>query len=269
MKRHGFMRLFNNGDMQFISFASGSSGNCALLRGGGVNLLIDAGISMRRIRLALQSQGLAPGDLSAVLITHEHADHVSGLTMLTKYTEVPVWASAGTAAALAAEGKCAEKNLRALPPERAVDIGELRILGVPLMHDAAEPLGYRIEGERSAAAVLTDLGVLTESVRSAARGCRFAVVETNHDPELLRRGPYPPALKRRIAGDRGHLSNEAGAELAAVLAVAGAQELLLGHLSRENNRPELALAAVRRRVGDQLRVAAAPRDTYSHIIELE
>lgn len=255
--------------MEYVSFASGSSGNCALLRGGGVNLLIDAGISMKRIRMNLHSLGLDLGDLQGVLVTHEHSDHVSALGMLSKYTDLPFFLSRGTAEALLREGKCAGKNLRPLGEDLTVNLGELRISGVPLMHDAAQPLGWRIEGEKSAAAVLTDLGKLTEGVLAAARGCRFAVVECNHDVEMLRRGPYPPYLQRRILGDRGHLSNEAGAGLARYLAENGAEEVLLGHLSRENNRPGLALAAVRDQVGPSLRVNVAPPDTPSPKISVE
>ena len=255
--------------MDYICFASSSSGNCALLRGGGVNLLIDAGISMKRIRTGLRSLGLDLGDLRGVLVTHEHSDHVSALGMLSKYTDLPFFVSSGTGEALLREGKCARKNLRPLGEDLTVCLGELRILGVPLMHDAAQPIGWRIEGEKSAAAVLTDLGTLTEGVLAAARGCRFAVVECNHDVEMLRRGPYPPYLQRRILGDRGHLSNETGARLARHLAENGAEEVLLGHLSRENNRPGLALAAVREQVGASLRVNVAPPDTPSPKISVE
>ena len=255
--------------MEYVSFASSSSGNCALLRGGGVNLLIDAGISMKRIRMNLRSLGLDLGDLQGVLVTHEHADHISALGMLSKYTELPFFLSEGTAEALEREGKCAGKNLRPLGDDLTLDLGELHIKGVPLSHDAAQPLGWRIEGEKSAVAVLTDLGMLTEGVFAAARGCRFAVVECNHDVELLRCGPYPPSLQRRILGAKGHLSNEAGAELARCLAENGAEELLLGHLSRENNRPALALAAVRRRTGEGIRLSAAPWNEPSRRISLE
>ena len=255
--------------MDYICFASSSSGNCALLRGGGVNLLIDAGISMKRIRMHLRSLGLDLGDLRGVLVTHEHSDHVSALPMLSKYTELPFYLSPGTGEALLREGKCAGKNLRPLGEGLSFDLGELRLMGVPLMHDAAQPIGWRIEGEKGAMAVLTDLGKVTEGVLDAAKGCRFAVVECNHDVELLRRGPYPPSLQRRILGNRGHLSNEAGARLARHLAENGAEQLLLGHLSKENNRPELALAAVRRQVGGELRVCAAPPDSCSPRFSME
>ena len=234
-----------------------------------MNLLIDAGVSLRRIRQALRSRELDLEDVTAVLVTHEHTDHVSGLAMLSKYTDIPVYLSGGTAEALRRERRCAEKNLRPLGPDLSLALGELRILGVPLSHDAVQPLGWRVEGERSAAAFLTDLGTLTDTVRAAARGCRFAVVETNHDVELLRRGPYPPQLKRRILGERGHLSNDAGAELALLLAETGAEEVLLGHLSKENNRPDLARAAVRRRTGEDLRLSAAPREGGNMCIRVE
>ena len=239
------------------------------MRGGGVNLLIDAGISTKRIRTSLREWGLDLPDITAILVTHEHTDHVSGLKVLTKNFNTPVYASAGTAAALLREEACRGGNLRLLPGSGRLDLGELCIRPVPLSHDAAEPVGYRIEGEKSALAVLTDLGILTEAVLNAARGCRFAVVETNHDIAMLRCGPYPAALQRRILGDRGHLCNEAGAELAFRLASAGAKEVLLGHLSAENNRPELALKAVGDRVGRELRVSVAPRSVCSQEIILE
>lgn len=254
--------------MDYLSFASGSGGNCALLRGGGVNLLIDAGISTRRIRTSLRELGLDLPEITAILVTHEHSDHISGLRVLTKNFDTPVYASAGTAAALLREENCAGKNLRLLPENGRLDLGELCVRPVPLSHDAAEPVGYRIEGETGALSVLTDLGILTEPVLAAARGCRFAVVETNHDIELLRRGPYPPALQRRILGERGHLCNEMGAELAYALAESGAEEVLLGHLSAENNREELALRAVQVRCGRELRVSAAPRSGFSRVIRI-
>ena len=255
--------------MQYISLASGSSGNCALLRGGGVNLLIDAGISTKRIRTALREFGLDLPDVAGILVTHEHTDHVAGLKVLTKNFPTRVYATRGTANALAYAEACRTENLCILPESGRLDLGELCIRPVPLSHDAAEPVGYRIEGEKSALAVLTDLGIITESVLSAALGCRFAVVETNHDIEMLRYGPYSPALKRRILSDRGHLCNEAGAELAFRLAESGAEEVLLGHLSAENNRPELALKAVGARVGRDLRISVAPRSTFSQEIVIK
>ena len=254
--------------MRYLSFASGSSGNCALLRGGGVDILIDVGISTRRIRTSLREWGLEAADVTAILVTHEHRDHIGGLQVWTKQFDTPVYASRGTAEALLRDGLCAEKNLRILPESGRLDLGELCIRPIPLSHDASEPVGYRVEGETGALCVLTDLGVVTDTVLNAARGCDFAVVETNHDVELLRCGPYPQALQRRILGEKGHLSNEAGAELAYELMTSGAKEVLLGHLSAENNREELALRAVEARCGRELRVSAAPRSTYSREIQI-
>ena len=212
--------------MRYISFASGSGGNCALLQGGGVNLLIDAGISTKRIRTSLREWGLDLPDIAGILVTHEHTDHISGLKVLTKNFDTRVYATAGTANALQRAETCRKENLRILPQDTRLELGELCIRPIPLSHDAAEPVGYRIEGEKSALAVLTDLGILTDTVLNAAKGCRFAVVETNHDIEMLKYGPYSPALKRRILSDRGHLCNEAGAELAFRLAKSGAEEVL-------------------------------------------
>lgn len=269
MKPQGSHAPFLDEIMQYISFASGSSGNCALLRGGGVNLLIDAGISTKRIRTSLREFGLDLPDITGILVTHEHADHVAGLKVLTKNFPTRVYATRGTANALARTEACRTENLRVLPENAQLDLGELCIRTVVLSHDAAEPVGYRIEGEKSALAVLTDLGILTDAVLSAAKGCRFAVVETNHDIEMLKHGPYAPALKRRILSDRGHLCNEAGAELAQFLAENGAEEILLGHLSAENNTPGLARKAVEARVGRDLRISVAPRSTYSQEIIIE
>lgn len=254
--------------MQYISFSSGSSGNCALVRTGSAALLVDAGLSMRRTKAYLAALGLSLGDLSGILITHEHSDHVGGLQMLTKYYRLLVYASGGTARALLRSGRCPEDCLHPLAAGEALALGGLRVLGFDTPHDAAEPFGYRLEDGGGALAVLTDLGCLTRQVLMGAAGCRAAVVEANHDEAMLRCGPYPYSLKQRILGNRGHLSNETGAELAYRLAEAGAGEIILAHLSRENNTPALALAAARRRLGPEIRLSVAPREEPSHEITL-
>jgi phosphoribosyl 1,2-cyclic phosphodiesterase len=249
--------------MEFISFASGSSGNCGLIRGGGVTLLLDAGISLKRIRGCLADRGLELGDLNGVLVTHEHTDHISGLPMLAKYSGVPVYLSGGTARAVLRQGKCPQERLRILACGETLELGELRIRGFDVPHDAAEPFGYRIEGETGALAVVTDLGYAPRSVREAVAGCTAAVLEANYDRDLLRTGPYPWTLKQRIQGMNGHLGNPDAAELALGLLESGTKEILLAHLSKENNQPELAYSAVRERVKDELRLHVAPRDACS------
>ena len=254
--------------MRYVSFASGSSGNCGLLRGGGVSLLVDAGISLKRIRACLADEGMELGDLDGVLLTHEHSDHITGLAMLNKYTDLPVYLSGGTARALMRQGRYRSENLYTLEAGMPLNLGELRILAFETSHDAAEPFGYRVEGEDGALAVVTDLGYVPRSVRAAVAGCAAAVVEANYDLDMLRCGPYPLNLKRRIQGNNGHLENEAAAELSEFLAENGATQLLLAHLSKENNLPELARAAVSRRLGGEIRLRVAPREDRSEELEI-
>lgn len=254
--------------VRYVSFASGSSGNCGLLRGGGVSLLVDAGISLRRIRACLADEGMELGDLDGVLVTHEHSDHVCGLPMLSKYSDLPMYMSGGTARALLRENKCRGENLFPLEADTPLCLGELRILGFETCHDAAQPFGYRVEGEKGSLALVTDLGYVSRSVREAVAGCSAAVVEANYDLDLLRGGPYPLSLKRRIQGNYGHLENSTAAELCLFLAENGAERLMLAHLSKENNTPRLALEAAVRVLGGDAALQVAPRDGRSEELEI-
>lgn len=254
--------------MRYVSFASGSSGNCGLLQGGGISLLVDAGISLKRIRACLADEGMELGELDGILVTHEHSDHVAGLAMLSKYSDLPMYMSGGTARALLRQGKCREKNLRTLEADAPLALGELRVTAFETSHDAAQPFGYRVEGETGALAIVTDLGYVTRSVREAAEGCAAAVVEANYDLEMLRYGPYPPNLKRRIQGNYGHLDNQDAAELCCCLAEKGVKQLLLAHLSKENNLPGLARETVDRRLNGEILLRVAPRDERSEELEI-
>jgi phosphoribosyl 1,2-cyclic phosphodiesterase len=254
--------------MEYVSFASGSSGNCGLLRGGGISLLVDAGISLKRIRACLADEGMELSDLDGVLVTHEHSDHISGLGMLSKYTKLPMYMSGGTARALQRGAKCTGEDLFLLEAGTPLCLGELRIIAFDTSHDAAEPFGYRVEGENGALAVITDLGYVPRTLREAVSGCRAAVVEANYDLDMLRNGPYPLNLKRRIQGNYGHLENEDAAELCCFLAENGAEKLLLAHLSKENNLPELARMTVSRRLGREISLQVAPRESRSEELEI-
>jgi phosphoribosyl 1,2-cyclic phosphodiesterase len=231
--------------MRVTTFASGSGGNCALVSLGDTHVLLDAGISLRRIRTALARYGLTTEKLSGVLITHEHADHVSGLPMLVKYSDIPIFAPRTVANHLRWSTAGVEKCLYELEPGAPLPLNELCVTAFRTPHDTPESVGYRLEGGGDSFGFCTDLGHVTDEVRDGLNGCASVVLEANHDPEMLRCGPYPIYLKRRILSGSGHLSNESCADFAAELAAAGAGYILLGHLSRENNRPELALAAVR------------------------
>ena len=233
--------------MKVYVFASGSSGNCLLLSSGDTNILIDAGISMRRIEKALAQTGRTMRDIGGVLITHEHSDHISGLKMLIKYYRVPVYAPRTVAARLRGMLPEIDDCLRVIPVGESFSLGSLFIKAFHTSHDTDESVGYRVKGD-GVFALATDMGCVTDEVTEGLSGAGTVLIEANHDEEMLRYGAYPVYLKRRILSERGHLSNDNCALLARELVRGGTRQIILGHLSRENNCPELALEAVRRAV---------------------
>ena len=242
--------------MVVTTLASGSSGNCILVSHGATHLLVDAGISCRRIKNALAGLGLTPGELTAILITHEHSDHISGLATLFKQFHLPVWCSAGTGRQLAYRIAFLEEVLHTFTPGDTFPLGNLTVTSFATSHDAADSVGYTFTDGVRKAAIVTDLGVVTPVVEDCVRGSDLLVAEANHDPGMLMDGPYPPYLKQRILGARGHLSNAACADLARH---SGAKTVVLAHLSAENNRPSLALETVRSNLSEDVTVEVAPR----------
>ena len=230
--------------MKLSVFASGSSGNCLLLSGSGTHILIDAGISMRRIQQSLAQSDLSMREIGGVLITHEHSDHISGLKMLTKYYDLPVFAPRTVASRLRGCLPEAEPYLRVIPVNEPFEIGGVSVTAFHTPHDTDESVGYRVEGG-GVFALATDMGHVTEEVFGALSGADTVLIESNHDEEMLRYGPYPVYLKRRILSDSGHLSNACCADLARKLALGGTRQIILGHLSRENNSPAIAMSAAR------------------------
>ncbi|MDR1130878.1 MAG: MBL fold metallo-hydrolase [Oscillospiraceae bacterium] len=229
--------------MHIITIASGSGGNCALVRDSGTAVLIDAGISARRIVTALRGLGLSPGQLSGILITHEHTDHVCGLAALLKNHEIPIFAPRTVANHLSWSIAGVDDYITVLPPGQDHRVGTLRVLPFRTPHDTPESVGYRLQGSGSLG-FCTDFGHVTDEIREGLRGVDTAVIEANHDLDMLRAGPYPVYLKRRILSDNGHLSNTACGALACELYRNGTKTLVLAHLSRENNRPALARSAI-------------------------
>lgn len=199
--------------MEICTLASGSSGNSALVSSGSTHILLDAGISARRITTGLKALGVAPESLSAVLITHEHTDHICGLTTLTKKLRIPVYATAGTGRQMCYRIPNLDELVREVEPGTGFQLGELWCESFATPHDAAGSVGYALTGDGCKMALCTDLGHLTPQVEVGIAGADLLIAEANHDEDWVRSGPYPYYLKQRILGDFGHLSNEAGAEL--------------------------------------------------------
>lgn len=257
--------------MFMATLASGSRGNAAVLSDGRTNILIDAGVSCRRISDGLAGFGIQLCDISAVLITHEHTDHVAGLEILSKRVpDIPVYLTGGTATALEQRriGACAD--FRIIRAGEGFEVGEFGIMPLATPHDAAESVAYSFEAHSRRALYATDLGVVPPEVKAAALESECVFLESNHDVYELLRGSYPEMLKQRILSRRGHLSNDDCADLVSEAARSGTRRFTLCHLSRENNTPELAAAASNdalARLGakrsDGITVAVAPESGAS------
>lgn len=236
--------------MRCSVLASGSTGNAVYVEGGGTRLLIDAGIGIRQLESSLARLGVSGRRLDALLVTHEHTDHIKGVPAAVRKWSVPVYASEGTLNRVSqswkGEGPVVTRTVRSGTP---FALGGLVVEPFPLSHDADEPLGFCVHGDGEKLVLMTDCGYVSERVREVTRGANAYVLETNHDVELLRTGPYPWHLKRRILGDRGHLSNEYAAEYLLEVLTEDTGLVYLAHLSQENNRPDLAAGAVGKALG--------------------
>lgn len=224
------------------TLASGSSGNAALLSHDGTHLLIDAGISCRRITNSLKALGLTAADLTAILITHTHSDHISGLAVLLKKTTCPVLATPRACRELAF--RLPDRVSRLMETDGPLSMGRVDITSIPTAHDSPGSCGWRFDTPDGSVGFLTDTGHITDEAAALLPGVDLAVLESNHDVETLCSGSYPFYLKQRILGLEGHLRNEDAADFAVTLAEAGASEIVLAHLSRDNNTPAMALRAV-------------------------
>ncbi len=233
--------------MKFCSIASGSSGNCIYAGSAQASVLIDAGISGKRIEAGLNGLELTTRDMDGILLTHEHSDHIKGLGVLARRYGIPIYATEGTIAALSEMttiGKIPEGLYHRIAADEAFSIGDLSIKPFAISHDAAEPVGYRIEHNGKAAAVATDMGCYDEYTIGQLRDLDVLLIESNHDVRMLEAGRYPYYLKRRILSEKGHLSNETAGQLICRVLHEGIREIFLGHLSRENNYEELAFETV-------------------------
>lgn len=219
---------------------SGSSGNCCYIGYAGSGILIDAGVSAKKIKTALDEIGVAPSSIGGILVTHEHIDHIGGLKVFSKQNSIPIFASEKTAGAvkskinLEAEINTVESNL---------DLCGFSIQRFSTPHDCEGSSGYVISlPDNRKVAICTDLGHITEEIHKAVTGCDLVIIESNHDVRMVENGPYPFELKRRILSDNGHLSNDCCADEVSKLVKSGTTRVILAHLSKENNLPMLAEA---------------------------
>jgi len=223
--------------MVLYPFCSSSSGNCTLLISGDHSLLIDCGVPLKRIKLAMEEAGVSIDRLDGVLLTHEHNDHIKAIPQLVKHYRPHFYGAEGTLQAAEVEGTDHHNQ--------PFTVGNFHITPIETSHDVAAPCGYRIEAEGKAISVVTDTGKVTPSMLQELSGCCLIMLESNYDPEMLENGPYPAVLKRRIRSDRGHLSNGDCAALLALKALEGdLKTAVLAHLSDHNNTPMTAKMAV-------------------------
>lgn len=265
--------------MIICPIASGSSGNCIYVGTENTHILVDTGISKKRIEEGLAVVGLTGNDIDAILVTHEHSDHISGLGVFTRKYPVPVYATARTLIAISKEKSLGELSIslfnEVLPDEEFV-IGDIIIDPMRTSHDAADSVAYRFYSGEKRVAIATDLGTYDDYIVNGLRNMDALLIEANHDVRMLETGPYPYPLKRRILSDIGHLSNELCGRLLCEIAHDGLEAIILGHLSKENNLPELAYETVRMEIemGDNpyhagdFKLIVAKRSEPTGIIEV-
>lgn len=230
--------------MHFWPIFSGSSGNAVYIAYNDTRLLIDAGISSSRLETALKKVGVDIKSLDGVLVTHEHSDHICGLNVLSRRHGVPVYANAAAWAAMESKVGIPSSSMKLFQSGAAFHIKDLCISAFRTPHDAAEPVGYAVSGGGFTACVMTDLGHVPKGVLECAKGADIVLLESNHDIDMLEMGHYPEYLKRRILSDKGHLSNVSAGKAAVQLAHAGVRNIVLGHISRENNEEKVAFDTV-------------------------
>jgi phosphoribosyl 1,2-cyclic phosphodiesterase len=260
--------------VRFTILGSGSGGNCAFLEAGETRLLIDAGFSARQIRERLASIGRAPEGLTGILITHEHGDHIQGLGALCAKLDVPIYTNRLTREAI--ERQFPQTRLRFVLFETGASfpVGAVEVRSFSVPHDAVEPVGFLLQTTAGDVGFLTDLGHVTRLILERVKSARLLVLEANHDLKLLQEDTRRPwSTKQRILSRHGHLSNDAAAEVALQLAVGELRRIYLGHLSRDCNRPELALRTVMTRLqkisANHIEVQNTSQDHPSPTFELE
>ncbi len=265
--------------MRLCAIASGSSGNCTYVGSDNTHLLVDVGLSGKKIREGLNGLGLDISDISGIFITHEHIDHIKGLGVLARKYGIPIYGTKGTLLASGRDGRIGNVDselFRFIEPDKPIEINDIKINPFHISHDAADPLGYRFLSAGKRVAVATDIGCYDDYTISSLFGMDALLLEANHDVRMLQTGPYPYYLQQRILGEKGHLSNENSGKLLSAVAGNNLKGVFLGHLSAENNYPELAYEAVRLELklsdtdftGEEFPIQVAKRSELSDCIEV-
>lgn len=265
--------------MKMCSIASGSSGNCIYIGTEATHLLVDVGISCKRIVEGLGQLGLAGKDVDGILITHEHSDHISGLGVMCRKFGIPIYATQGTIAAIRNVGSLGaidDTLFHTVRADEKIILKDITVNPMKISHDAAEPVAYRFQYGNKRMAVVTDLGTYDDYTVECLKGMDALLLEANHDINMLQVGPYPYALKQRILGKKGHLSNELSGRLLSRLLNDHLNTVFLGHLSKENNLAELAYETVRLEISmadnpykpDDFRILVANRSEISQLVEI-
>lgn len=265
--------------LELCAVASGSSGNCICVGDDNTHVLIDAGISGKRIENGLHEFDLKANEMQGILVTHEHSDHIAGVGVLARRYGIPIYSTRGTIEAIKRSksvGEIDESLFQVITPGKRFSIGDLIFKPLSISHDAADPVAYKVSNENKSVAVITDLGNYNQALVDELQGLDALLLEANHDIKMLQMGPYPYPLKQRILGDRGHLSNERSGQLLSDLLHDNFGTVLLGHLSKENNYEELAYEAVRLEItmgdtpykAEDFPMKVARRDTVSDRIRV-
>lgn len=259
----------------FCSLYSGSSGNSLFVETANTKILVDAGVSSKKIETALNDININPTTLDGILVTHEHIDHVQGLGTLSKKYDLPVFVNQETLDAMPKQkDKISDKNIKTFKVTDKFSIGDLEIKPFSIPHDAVNPCGFSIWKGNKKISIATDIGHMTNDILKNLEESLFIMLEANYDPEVLRCASYPFKLKNRIAGPTGHLSNELAGKTISYLLKSGLQNAMLGHLSKESNFPELAYQTVMDELiagkndESSIKLSVANRDSHSNLINI-
>lgn len=264
-------------ELMFSPLFSGSSGNAVYVGEGEDGILVDAGVSCARIVKELDQIGVKPETLKAILITHEHSDHTAAAGILSRKFDLPIYATEGTWNGMAEKvGAVQSKNIRIIDARQDFYIGKIGICPFSIPHDASDPCGYSFYAGNLKASIATDIGCIREGWMNAVAGSDILLLEANYDEDMLKAGKYPYVLKKRILGRSGHLSNDDAGKAAVQLIQRNCKNIILGHLSKENNFPELAEQTVRLALqeagcvpGQDVNLSIARRDGFSGLFSVK